>query len=75
MSIKSSKTILFAGYTTVFCSSNNLAYLYDTLNNDLNILADWFRANKLSLNTTKKTTIYYSASTTRRLTLEFINYI
>jgi len=72
MSINSSKTILFADDTTVFCSSNNLAYLYDTLNNDLNILADWFRANKLSLNTT---TIYYSAGTTRRLTLEFINYI
>jgi len=54
MSIKSSNTILFADDTTVFCSPNNLAYLDDTLNNDLNILADWFRANKLSPNTTKQ---------------------
>jgi len=31
-----------------------------TLNNDLNILADWFRANKLSLNTTKTNYIPFS---------------
>ena len=60
MSIKNSKTILFADDTTVFCSSDNLAYLYHILNNELNVLADLFRANKLSLNTTKPNYILFS---------------
>jgi hypothetical protein len=49
-SIEYSKTILFADDTTVYASSNSLSQLYENINFDLSSLADWFCANKLSLN-------------------------
>ncbi len=45
-----SKSILFADDTTLFCSSPNIAHVFDKLNEDLKSLYDWFKANKLSLN-------------------------
>ena len=46
-------TILFADDTTVYISSQNIRYLYTTMNDELAILTDWFRSNKLSLNVSK----------------------
>ena len=48
-----SKVILFADDTTLYASSDNIVNLYDLINRDLDNLTDWFRANKLSLNTSK----------------------
>ena len=45
-----SKAIVFADETTIYISSNNIIYLYQYINNDLQSLTEWFRANKLSLN-------------------------
>jgi len=47
------KAILFADDTTVYLSSSDTNYLYRSVNNDLESLKDWFRANKLSLNISK----------------------
>ena len=47
------KVILFADDTTLYASSDNIVNLYDLINRDLDNLTDWFRANKISLNTSK----------------------
>ena len=47
------KLILFADDTTVFYSHKNIKYLIRNLIHDLNLLSDWFKANKLSLNLEK----------------------
>ena len=48
LTLLNSKSILFADDTTIFYSSNQRADLYENLNYDLNILSNWFKANKLS---------------------------
>ena len=53
MSLNKSKCILFADDTTIYIAGLNINELMDSMNNDLTILDDWFRANKLSLNTSK----------------------
>ena len=55
-----SKAILFADDTTVYSSSKNIQYLYKSANTDLQSLAEWFRANKLSLNVGKTNYIIFS---------------
>ena len=47
------KSILFADDTTIYYSHSNLNTLYTNLNKDLQILNDWFKTNKLSLNVSK----------------------
>ena len=51
--LSNSKVILFADDTTRYASSDNIVNLYDLINRDLDNLTDWFRANKLSLNTSR----------------------
>ena len=46
--IKTCKTILFAEDTTICKAGKQINYLYKDMNNELEILADWFHANKLS---------------------------
>ena len=46
-------TIMFADDTNVFASHANLDILINDANTDLAILADWFKSNKLSLNSDK----------------------
>ena len=48
-----SKSILFADDTTIYYSHSNLNTLCTNLNKDLQILNDWFKTNKLSLNVSK----------------------
>ena len=48
-----SKRVLFADDTTVYLSSKNTNELYTNMSADLTKLADWFHANKLSLNVNK----------------------
>ncbi len=54
--LKRMKCILFADDTTLYSSASTLNELYKYLNEDLATLADWFKANKLSLNVSK--TVY-----------------
>ena len=53
------KAILFADDTTIFKSNKNLTELYQFMNHDLKTLTDWFKANKLSLNTGKTNCILF----------------
>ncbi len=53
LSLTYTKAILFADDTTLFASSNQPEELYHKINNNLDCLCDWFKANKLSLNIAK----------------------
>jgi len=44
---------LFADDTTMHITGKQISEIYKDMNNELEILADWFRANKLSLNSSK----------------------
>ena len=46
-------SILFANDTTLQLSSSNILPLYQQANKELDKLADWFKANKLTLNISK----------------------
>ena len=48
-----SKIILFADDTMIFNSHRSIDFLRYTLEHDLQLMSDWFKANKLSLNLTK----------------------
>ena len=43
------RTILFADDTTIYKTGKQINNIYEDMNNKLQVLADWFRANKLSL--------------------------
>ena len=47
------KTILFADDTTVYVTGTQINEVYKDMNNALEILSDWFRASKQSLNISK----------------------
>ena len=51
--LNSAKAIQFADDTTVYVTGDDIRSLYILMNQELNILTDWFYANKLSLNVTK----------------------
>ena len=45
--------VLFANDTNLFCSDNNIRALFETVNQEVSQINDWFIANKLSLNVEK----------------------
>ena len=45
--------VLFADDANLFCSNNNIRALFETVNQELSRINDWFLANKLSLNLEK----------------------
>ena len=45
--------IMYADDTNVFYSHGNIKFLFETVNKELNNVSEWFKANKLSLNTKK----------------------
>ena len=51
--VKHCKTIQFADDTTIYKTGKQVNNIYEYMNNELQVLADWFRANKLSLNISK----------------------
>ena len=51
--------VLFADDTNIFYSHSSLAYLYQIVNAQLIYIANWFRANKLSLNLNKTNYILF----------------
>ena len=64
---KNLKCLLFADDTTIYETNSEVTKLYDSLNDNLNVLADWFRANKLSLNVNK--TVYMTFGNVKLHTL------
>ena len=51
---------MFAGDTSLFCSNKDINTLYKIVNEKLNEINEWFRANKRSVNAGKtKYTIFY----------------
>ena len=44
--VKHCKTILFAYDTTIYKTGTQVNNIYEDMNKELQILADWFRANK-----------------------------
>ena len=73
--------ILFADDTTIYNSSQNVRYLKWSIEHDLGILSDWFKANQLSLNSNKSVGILFSNRSvhidyieTNELSLEIVDH-
>ena len=70
-------TILFADDTTFQVSGSNMEQLFDKANTELKKAADWFSANKLTLNIKKTKYILFRPKTTKidftNLTLKIAN--
>ena len=58
---KSTEPVLFADDTNRFSSGSNASSLQDGVNNDLAIIAEWLKVNKLSLNIKKTHFMCFSA--------------
>ena len=77
-----SSCILFVDDTTVYTSGKNLNLLVCSLEHDLEILNDWFKANKLTLNMNKTICILFKGSSNAspvevkidNRTLSFVDY-
>ena len=68
--IENSNTILFADDTTLYKTHRNLTYLKWCLEDDMTRLADWFRANKLSMNLGKTVCVlFHKDSTPKPITI------
>jgi len=55
--------ILFADDTNIFYSHKSIKTLFETVNNELKKVEDWFKSNKLSLNANKTNYILFFKST------------
>jgi hypothetical protein len=66
ISLTYSKCVLFADDTTIYYSSDNIDNIYLKINEDLKSVADWFRANKLTLNINKTNYIIFTKSARER---------
>ena len=63
--------ILFADDTNIFHSHKNIHTLYSTVNQELKKIEEWFKCNKLSLNTKKtKYTLFHKTSRRDNLPLK-----
>ena len=52
---------MFTDDTNLFISDSNIENLFETMNEELRKVANWFKANKLSLNISKiKYSLFYS---------------
>ena len=62
LNITRAKTIMYADDTTLYCSGTNMNRLYSTINEQLDIISDWFKSNKLSVNASKSNLVTFSKS-------------
>ena len=60
LSLQHMHCIQFADDTTLYFSHKNANYLQYCVNSDLQILQDWFRANKLTLNASKSVCLIFN---------------
>jgi len=72
--IQHCKSILFADDTTLYITGKNIKTLFQHLKQDLTVLVDWFRANKLSLNLNKTNYTIFKPSNLR-LNLEGLDLV
>ena len=63
---KSTEPVLFADDTNLFSSGSNAISLQDGVNNNLAIIAEWLKVNKLSLNLKKTLIMCFSAENKSR---------
>ena len=66
---KNTEAVLFADDTNLFSSGSNAIGLQDGVNNDLAIIAEWLKVQKLSLNIQKTHFMCFSAKTTPCISL------
>ena len=59
LNIDHCNAILFADDTTVYKSHRNIRYLKWCVEQDLTVIADWFKANRLTLNLEKTVYIFF----------------
>ena len=59
--------ILFADDTTLFVTHKNMVYMEWCMQEDLKILQDWFKANKLTLNINKSVAMHFSNKKERNI--------
>ena len=59
-----SRIILFTDDTTIFNSHKSSQFLKYTVEHDLNLLIEWFKANKMSLNLSKTIIMKFRSSNT-----------
>ena len=59
ITLKKCKSILFADDTTVYVTHKNLRHLKESIKHDLEIMVDWFKANKLTLNLDKTSFVLF----------------
>ncbi len=59
LTLKKCKCILFADDTTVYTTNKNLRILKESMKHDLEIMIDWFKANKLTLNLEKTSFVLF----------------
>ena len=50
---------MFADDTNLFISDSNIENYFEAMNEELRKVATWFKANKFSLNISKKNIIYF----------------
>ena len=63
--------ILFAEDTNLFCSGKHIKTLFETSNTELEKIAIWFQANKLSLNKSRtKFTLFHKSRDKNNLPLK-----
>ena len=60
LNLENSKSILFADDTTLYKCHSNLRYLKWSLQHDLELLMDWFKVNKLTLNLGKSVCMLFN---------------
>ena len=62
ISLKHSRFILFADDTTIYYSAKELTDICNKIKYDLTATADWFKANKLTLNISNTNYAIFSGS-------------
>ena len=70
--IENARSIIFADDTTIYISGRNIESIYRTMNRELNVVVDWYRANKLSLNETKTNLMLFTNSSNPVVDIEII---
>ena len=62
------KCILFADDTTIYICHNNLRYMKWSVEEDLSVLSNWFKANKLTLNSGKSVGLLFNPTNKKSTT-------
>ena len=67
LNLEFTKCILFADDTMIYSKNKNVQLLIASIKHDLEIINDWFKANKFMLNKKKSVSIFFSSKTNEKL--------